>query len=134
MFEIISTVFSSAYNLFSGWLQGKQEIQKAEQNRQLAAMENQARLLRDTQSNNQAWEMAQLTDADKILRRSSFVIFSAPFIVAIISPNAVAHYFTIALSSMPLWYIQTYMGIIGAVWGISSLKNAIPQILNLVKK
>jgi hypothetical protein len=134
MFEPIITIFSSAFGLFKGWMQGKQELQKAKQESEIAAEQNKARLLADKESNNHAWEMAQLTDADKSLRRISFAIFSAPFLVAIVSPLSVEHYFTVALSAMPVWYIQAYMGIIGAVWGISSLKHAIPQIINLVRR
>lgn len=128
------TIFTSAFTLVSNWFNNKIELQKAKQQSQIAAEQNRARLLADKESNNHAWEMAQLTDADKVLRRISFSIFSAPFLVAIVSPQSVEHYFTVALSAMPAWYIQTYMGIIGAVWGISSLKNVVPQIINLVSR
>lgn len=134
MFEPIVSIISSGFSLFTNWLKGKQELQKAKQESELAAEQNRARLLADKESNNHAWEMAQLTDADKVLRRISFTIFSAPFLVAIISPLSVAHYFTIALASMPTWYVQTYMGIIGAIWGLANLKNIIPQIINSIRK
>jgi hypothetical protein len=134
MLEPISTFFASVFGLFKGWLDGRQAIQKADQERQLAALQNQARLLLDNQNNNHSWEMAQLTDSDRVLRRICFFIFSFPFLYAVLDPQAVQVYFETALSAIPEWYIKTYMGIVGAVWGISSLKNAIPQIIHLIRK
>ena len=75
-----------------------QEIKKAEK-------ENKARLMRDEKSNNHAWEMASLADKDKWLRRLSFGMFSAPFVWALFDPVSVETYFTIALSSVPEWWL-----------------------------
>lgn len=131
---MIFDIIKSAIGIASDLIQGHREIRKAEQDRKLAMLENQARLLRDEQSNNSAWEMAQLADSDKLLRRICFFIFSTPFIYAMVDPIAVEEYFHTALSSIPDWYVKTYMGIVGAVWGISSLKNAIPQVVNFIRK
>ena len=94
----------------------KQEIKKA-------AAENRARLLRDETSNNHEWEMQQLEDKDKWLRRLSFGLLSFPVVMAWLDPERVDEYFKIGLSSMPEWYIGAYMGIIGAIWGISEYKR-----------
>lgn len=131
---MIIDLIKGAVGIVTDLVQSRREVQKAEQDRKLAMLENQARLLRDEQSNNSAWEMAQLADSDKFLRRVCFFIFSIPFIYAMVDPTAVQDYFRIALSAIPEWYIKTYMGIIGAVWGISSLKNSIPTLINVFKK
>lgn len=122
-----------AIGLVKDWFNGRQKIQQAQQERELAALNNQARLLADKESYNSAWEMAALRDSDRWLKRISFVIFSAPFIFAIFDPTDVSNYFRIALSTIPGWYIKTYMGIIGSVWGIASLKDTIPAIINQIK-
>ena len=109
------------------YVQTGQEIKKAEK-------ENRARLLRDKQSNNHDWEMANLTDKDKWLRRISFSMFSAPFVWALFDPLAVEMYFTLALSAMPEWYIQLYAGMIGGVWGIAALKNTAPALVEGIVK
>ena len=104
-----------------------QEIKKAEK-------ENRARLLRDTQSNNHDWEMASLADKDKWLRRISFGMFSAPFVWALFDPVGVETYFTIALSSVPEWWLELYGAMVGGVWGISALKNTMPALVGGVAK
>ena len=104
-----------------------QEIKKAEK-------ENRAGLLRDTQSNNHDWEMASLADKDKWLRRISFGMFSAPFVWALFDPVGVETYFTIALSSVPEWWLELYGAMVGGVWGISALKNTMPALVGGVAK
>ena len=104
-----------------------QEIKKAEK-------ENRARLLRDTQSNNHDWEMASLSDKDRWLRRISFTMFSAPFVWALFDPTGVEVYFTIALSSVPEWWLELYGAMVGGVWGISALKNTMPALVGGVVK
>tara|TARA_R110002020_G_scaffold169207_9_gene358260 strand:- start:29 stop:424 length:396 start_codon:yes stop_codon:yes gene_type:complete len=119
---LIATLVKPLVGGVVNYVQTGQEIKKAEK-------ENRARLLRDTQSNNHDWEMANLTDKDKWLRRISFAMFSAPFVWALFDPLAVEMYFTLALSSMPEWYIQLYAGMIGGVWGIAALKNTAPALV-----
>lgn len=104
-----------------------QEIRKAEK-------ENKARLMRDKASNNHEWEMASLADKDRWLRRISFAMFSAPFIWALFDPVGVETYFTIALSSVPEWWLELYGAMVGGVWGISALKNSMPALVGGVVK
>lgn len=111
------------------YLKGRKKLKSAKLDMQLASMQNKARLLADHQSHNNSWEMAQLEDKDKWLRRFSFLAFSAPFIVAIFAPEQVALYFNEAISSVPMWWQKTYMAITGAIWGLSSLKNTVPGLL-----
>lgn len=99
--------------------------------RELAAAEaeNKARLLRDEQSHNSAWEMANLTDKDQGLRRVCFGIFITPFFWAMFDPQAVTNYFQVVLNAMPEWYVQIVIAMVGGIWGISALKNVVPSII-----
>lgn len=128
--NFLLTLLSPITSLIGNWMTNKQQLQQAVQQTALAAEQNKARLLLDTQSNNHAWEMAQITDSDRLMRRVCFFTFIFPFIYAAFDPHAVSNYFTIALSNIPDWYKQIFAGIVGGVWGISSLKNALPAILN----
>jgi len=96
--------------------------------------EIRARFRRDKQSYNHAWEMASLADKDKWLRRISFSMFSAPFVWALFDPVGVETYFTIALSSVPSWWLEMYGAMVGGVWGISALKNTMPALVGGVAK
>jgi hypothetical protein len=110
------------------------------QGREIAAAEaeNKARLLRDEQSHNAAWEMANLTDKDQGLRRACAAIFFFPFFWAAFDPQAVTNYFQTVLAAMPEWYVQIMIAIVGGIWGISALKNVVPSIIgqtiNILKK
>lgn len=127
-------IFAAIFSLFSGWVKGKQELQKVKIDVERALEENKARLLRDEASYNSAWEQAQLVDKDLLIRRICFCIFSAPFVIAYFDPQAIANYFTTALAVIPHWYIQTYVSIVGAVWGISALKNVAPSLIGGIKQ
>lgn len=116
------------------WNNGRVELKKKHLDIKNAVAENKARLLRDTNSNNHEWEMANLEDKDKWLRRISFTMFAAPFIWALFDPDGVKEYFDVALASMPEWYIQLFAAMVGGVWGFSALKNSIPSIVGGIKK
>ena len=127
MIGIIGSLLGPVIGGVKDYVAGEQEIKKAEK-------ANKARLLRDKQSNNAEWEMANLTDKDKWLRRFSFGMFSAPFFWALVDPVAVEQYFNIALSAKPEWYIQMDGARVGGVWGISALKNTAPALITGVVK
>lgn len=125
---------TSLVKLGKTWLDGRGALLLAMYDTAVAAEQNKARLIADADSHNSAWEMAALQDSDKSLRRICFVIFSFPFVYAVFDPVSVQHYFAVALNSMPAWYTQTYMSIVGAVWGMSSLKNILPSVVSVLKK
>jgi hypothetical protein len=106
------------------------------QGREIAAAEaeNKARLLRDEQSHNSAWEMANLTDKDQGLRRVCFGIFMFPFAWAAFDPSGVSNYFQVVLTAMPEWYVQIVIAMVGGIWGISALKNVVPSIIGQTLK
>lgn len=120
--------------VFTSWNDGRVKLKEKKLDIENAVMENKARLLRDTGSNNHEWEMANLTDKDKWLRRISFSMFSAPFIWALFDPGRVSEYFDVALASMPEWYIQLYAAMVGGVWGFAALKNSLPAVVGGIKK
>jgi hypothetical protein len=116
-------------NIFTSWNDGRVELKKADLDIKKAAKENKARLLRDKEGNNHQWEMANLEDKDKWLRRFSFGMFSAPFLWALYDAEAVKIYFEQALAAMPEWYIQLYAYMIGGIWAVSELKNSGPALV-----
>jgi hypothetical protein len=130
---MIPALFTSIFSLITGFINGRLEVQKAKIETDKAAQANKARLLADTESNNQAWQMAALTGADVPLRRICFAIFSFPFIYAAFDPMAVKHYFDQAIAAMPTWYVQTYMGMVCIIWGVNALKDPISQIISHVR-
>jgi len=127
MIGIIGSLLGPIIGGVKDYVKTGQEIKKAEK-------ENRARLMRDKQSNNHDWEMASLADKDKWLRRISFSMFSAPFVWALFDPVGVETYFTIALSSVPSWWLEMYGAMVGGVWGISALKNTMPALVGGVAK
>jgi len=127
-------VLSGLIGLIGTWLKGRKDKHKAKLEIELAEMQNKARLLADKESNNHAWEMANLTDKDKWLRRISFAMFASPFVVALVAPDHVAAYFNTAIDSVPVWWQKTFMSITGGIWGLSSLKNILPGVVDVFKK
>jgi len=129
MFSFITGLFG----IGKQYLENKKEEKKEKHNLKMQGIKNRARLLQDTQTNNAEWEMRVLENKDMILQRLSFLMFSMPFIVAMFKPELVKSYFDIALASMPEWYIQIFVAIIGGVWGLAELKNGLPGILSAIK-
>ena len=109
------------------WFLNKQKIAAAE-------TENKVRLLSDKETNNHEWEMASLTDKDKWMRRVSFGMFTFPLFWIYFDPDASKAYFQILDTALPAWYKQTYMGMTGGIWGISTLKNTVPGLVSGVVK
>ncbi len=127
-------IFTAISSLASTWLQGRNAKAKGKMALDKAEVDNKIRLMLSTQDYNREWEIAQIRDKDKSLRWFSFILMSAPFIIALFDPQAVNYYFTVALAGVPAWWIKAYMGIVGAIWGLSSLKNITPAIINSFKK
>jgi len=127
MVGLFSGILGPIVNGVKDYVMSEQEMKKAEK-------QNKARLLLDTASNNHNWEMANLTDKDKWLRRISFGVFVFPLIWAAFDPIAVQNYFQIALTVMPQWYIQIVLSMVGGIWGISVLKNSVPALIGGITK
>lgn len=131
MISMLVGLVTQGLGMFSDKLKHGRKLKEAEVN-------NRARMLEDTQSNNHEWEMANLTDKDKWMRRISFGMFTWPFIWIYFDPAGAQAYFQILDTFLPEWYKQTYMAMTGGIWGISALKNAVPSlvsgVVNAVRK
>ena len=123
MLTLIGGIITNLIGMGADHLEGNRKMKQAEAT-------NKARLLQDTNSNNHEWEMANLQDKDKWMRRISFAMFTWPFIWVYFDPTEAQNYFTILDQYLPEWYKQTYMGITGGIWGISALKNAVPGLVS----
>ena len=109
------------------------QIKLAEKNRDLAVINNQARLAQSTTDNNHDWEMQSIRDKDKTLRFFSYSMFTAPILITVVSPEQGAAIFQ-NLENVPQWLVQTWVAINGAVWGIASLKNVVPQFVGQFRR
>jgi len=122
IFSLIGSIITGALGIGKSHLESKQRVREAEQ-------ANTAKLLNDEASHNSSWEMANLQDKDKWMRRGSFLMFAGPFIWALFDPAQVGAYFAMLTETMPEWYVQTFMSMIGGIWGISALKNTVPGLI-----
>jgi hypothetical protein len=122
MFGLIASLASGAIGL----IKGKQELKQA-------ILTNKIRLAASQSEYNHEWEMAQLQDSDKWLRRASFVIVFTPLIVNTFYPPWANHIFQ-SMNTLPPWYEQTIFYITAAIWGIHALKNPLATIVSSFKK
>jgi hypothetical protein len=114
------------------WFKNRGQVKKAEHERDLAVIQNQARLANDKESHNHEWEMASLKNKDNSLRWVSFWLFAAPVVITVISPEHGAPIFK-NLELVPDWFKGVLISMIGGIWGIVELKKAIPQIMSAWK-
>ena len=114
------------------WLENRGEVKAAEHTRNLAVINNQARLASDKESHNHEWEMASLKNQDGALRLFSFCIFALPILITVISPEYGAVIFN-NLELVPEWFKTVFISMIGGIWGIVELKKAIPQVITAWK-
>lgn len=126
---MLPTIISSIVSIVMGWFDNKKEEQKTK----AAIEQNKQRLALEKESYNAEWEMAALANSDKWLRRISFCMFAGPLVIAIIAPGHVHNYFSYSLQAIPEWWVKTFVGINGSVWGISTLKNSITGIIGELK-
>ena len=127
---MIGAIVGAIGSLAKGWF----ETKKAQQETKKASAEQRTRLAQSKEDHNAEWQMAVIENSDRWVKRISFIMFTLPFLVAAISPESVRNYFTIAIQSMPPWYIKIYGSITGTIWGISALKPTIQGIVGAFKK
>ena len=104
----------------SRWLTNRKAIQEKRLDVKLADLENQARLLRDTQKANTTWETEQIRQADKFARRFLILALSSPFIVGWFAPERALAYFHF-LSQAPTWYTGLFVSVTMAVFGLRKM-------------
>lgn len=127
------SVLTGLFGIGQQWLANRKEKQQAKHNRELAVINNQARLAQSEKDHNHAWEMASLQDKDKFLRVFSYFMFTSPILITIISPEHGGQIFT-NLEIVPNWLVQSWIAINGGVWGIASLKNVVPEFAHNLKR
>lgn len=131
--EILSAIFGFLSAPVTKWIENRGEIKKAEHNRELSIINNQARLASDKESYNHEWEMASLKNQDTSLRWCSFWLFATPILITVIAPEKGAIIWA-NLDLVPQWFVTVFISMIGGIWGIVELKKAIPQITAAFKK
>jgi len=131
--DYITGFFSFISKPVTQWLKNKGEVNAAKHQRDIAVINNQARLASDKESHNHEWEMASLKDKDNALRWCSFWIFALPVIITVIFPEYGAKIFE-NLEIVPDWFVRVLISMIGGIWGIVELKKAIPQVISAFKE
>jgi len=99
------------------------EVIKGRQKITAAKAQKTADLIQSQTDNDAAWERTQINHKDRWLRRGSFIVFSLPMVWAAFDAEAVRQYFEVALAVVPEWYQAAYMSMIGAIWGVATLKS-----------
>lgn len=120
-------IIGDIVELATGWIRSKQRILEAK-------TEGQEKRLTNQQTHENNWEITAEKGKDTWLRRFSFAQFSAPFFIAIFYPEQVKIYFTESITAVPDWWQGMYVSIVGVVWGVSGLKNALPPLLFYSRK
>ena len=110
------------------YIKNRGEIKKAEHTRDLAIIENQARLAQDKQTHNNQWEMESLKGNSHYLRIVCFIQLALPLTITCIWPEQGKEIFT-NLEVVPPWFVQMYMIVIGSIWGIHEFKSAAPSVI-----
>lgn len=113
------------------WIKNRGEIKKAKHTRDIAIINNQARLAQDKQSHNAQWEMESLKGNPKALRIFCFIQLAIPLNVAVISPEH-GEAIWANLEQVPGWFVQMYAIVIGSIWGISEFKKAAPSVIGAI--
>ncbi len=111
----------------------KSEKTTAKHKRDLAVINNQARLAMSEKEFNHQWEMANLQDKDDFLRNISFFLFTSPIIIVVIWPEYGTQMFE-RLNTVPEWLLQIWFYMIAGVWGIAALKNNVSEIISNMRK
>ena len=110
-------------NLLSVSMKYLLETLQARHNLKLAGITNRTRLLLSKEEANHEWEMRSLETSPKVLKYFSFVMFSAPIVVTIVSPTVGTELWN-NLALVPDWFQGAWITINGTVWGISALKDS----------
>lgn len=111
----------------------RKELAMAKHTRDLAILQSQAKLAEDKQSFDHAWEMASLQDKDKGLRYLSFFMFTSPIIITVLAPVYGFELFE-RLELVPEWILQIWFYMIAGIWGLASLKDTVPQIIQGMRR
>lgn len=126
IFAAIAGVIKTALSWFG-------QTQKAKQERKLAQIQNETRLLLAKESNNSKWAMAQLNDKDKLIRIAAFLLFSSSFWSYLISPEF-GRLVKDAWLSMPHWQANVLSGMSLSVFGLKKIPQLIGTTMGAIKQ
>ena len=112
----------------SQFLKNRGDIKNAKHVRNLAVINNQARLASSTAEYNNNWEMASLQDKDKGLRWISFSLFTAPILIVVIDPVYGGEVLA-RLEVLPEWMMTVWFYMVAGIWGVATLKDSVPQLI-----
>jgi hypothetical protein len=119
--ELLATVVKSG----TGIIKRRQELKAAK-------TENEARLLRDEQSHNQAWEMRALTNAgwkDEAL----FILIMAMWVYSAIDPEGAKVVFQNWKEAIPEWYQKITMWLVASIIGVKKIGDYGPALIAGIK-
>jgi len=125
---VISELVSLASHLFKGWTESK----KAKSDLKLAEIQAKKDIILSKETANSEWEIAQLTDKDKVLRWAAFVLFASPLIAGLISPSWGA-WVAQGWSSLPSWQSNVLSGMCLAVFGLKKIPQLVGSTVSAVK-
>ena len=128
----LESIFGFISAPLTQYIKNRADKAQAKHNREMAVINNGARLARNKQSHNHEWEMEALRGKDRFLQWFSFSMLTGPILITMIKPERGAEIFT-NLESVPEWWVQIWVAVNGAIWGISSLKTVGPQIVQNIK-
>lgn len=131
--KTIIKLFGALLSPFKSFFEKKKDIALAKHERDMAILQSQARIAQDKLAFDHAWEMASLQDKDKGLRYLSFIMFTSPILVAVVSPLHGVELFD-RLELVPDWILQIWFYMIAGIWGIASLKDTVPQIIQSMRR
>lgn len=129
----ILSIISPVTSIITSLIDRKREKTKARHDRDLAVINNQARLASSKAEFNHSWEMASLKDKDVFLRNLSFILFTSPVLIAVLAPVYAAEMFT-NLKQIPEWLLHIWFYMISGVWGIATLKDSVTEIVHNIRK
>ncbi len=120
MFDLIfGPVIALVKTVANGWLGHI----KAKQQLRAAVVTRKLEMIADKQHYNEQWELAALQDSDRLIKRLSFLLLSAPLITSIFMPAQTESYITHVLGTLPVWYTTAYMGMLSSIWAVKSLQS-----------
>jgi hypothetical protein len=123
---MFTLLFSGVKDMVSGWFSLK---------KQQYATQQAAEVTRQTQqSNMNSWELAEIANSDKWLRRILFTIVVWPIVYCNFNPMQVHIYFEQLCAAVPGWWISLFVLVFSAVFGISPARNLILSIIAQFKK
>lgn len=131
MISILTGVLSKLPGAIGDYFKSKNEIAQLEVKKEIVRVEKEIDLQGEYVKADLARGLQQLKSTPTWIRTYAFIQIATPINVAIYDAFMGTSYSQVlfgALKGLPEWYIQTYMIVMMAVWGLSAGKDAISNI------